>query len=291
MSGPGNGVTVPLPDPAAEIGRVVIGEIALSYRDRDGGGRHYLQRNHVEEYHSPLYPLLRQVLAPALCLDIGANYGYTGLMIQRAFPDSRLVLVEPIPWLEPYIRYNFASNSRPMPQIHSAICSSPTPAGRSRFGLRPTGTQDSRVIPQRGMEEIETSVVTLDQLTAGIGPDEGVYIKIDTQGWEARVFEGGQGFLGRHDRWFVKTEFAPQWLESQGTDPVNLLRWLLARFAVHESLGRVRWSCRRLDEAIGPPLRSEDAAAFVGYVRNLARDDKGWIDLYVLPPQTRRRYG
>jgi len=117
MSDPVEDASASCPDPVAEMGRVVIGEIALSYRERDGGGRHYLQRNHVEEYHSPLYPLLRQVLAPGLCLDIGANYGYTGLLMQRAFPDSRLVLVEPIPWLEGYIRYNFASNSRPMDHV------------------------------------------------------------------------------------------------------------------------------------------------------------------------------
>lgn len=279
------------PDPAAEMGRVVIGDIQLAYRERDSGGRHYLQRGHVEEYHSPLYPLLRRVLAPELCIDIGANYGFTGLVLRRVFPESRLVLVEPIPWLEAYVRHNFAINSEAMPSFHSAICSASTPDARSCFGLRQTGTQDSRVIPQEGMEVIETDVVTLEQLTSDVGPQQGVFIKIDTQGWEARVFAGGETFLASHGAWFIKTEFAPQWLESQGTDPIDFLRWLLARFAVHESLGRVRWSCNTLDEAIGAPLRDEDAAAFVTYVRALARADKGWIDLYVLPPRARRRYG
>ena len=146
------------------------------------------------------------------------------------------------------------------------------------------------MIPQPGMNVVETAVVTLDALAASIGPAEGAYVKIDTQGWEERVFAGGEEFLSRHDRWFIKTEFAPQWLESQGSDPVALLRWLLARFAVHESAGRLRWNCRSLSEAISAPLMPSCEQDFVRYVRNLALDDKGWVDLYVLPPVGRRAF-
>lgn len=38
------------PDPEAEMGKVQIGEITLSYRRADGGGTHYLQRAHSKEY-------------------------------------------------------------------------------------------------------------------------------------------------------------------------------------------------------------------------------------------------
>lgn len=273
-----------------ETAEVTIGDIRLTYRRNDGGGTHYLGRTHSEEYHSPLWPLLRAALAPELCVDIGANYGYTGLLMRRAFPDSRLALVEPVPWLEAYIRHNFASNGQSFDAFHSAICSVPTPGDRSGFGMLERGTQDSRVIPQPGTVAIETGVVTLDALTADVAPGQRVYVKIDTQGWEERVFAGGEAFLTGHGGWFVKTEFAPEWLESQGSDPVALLRWLLKRFAVHENAGRTGWKTRSLAGALGVPLEQGDEAAFVDYVRNLALKDKGWVDLYILPPESRRDY-
>lgn len=278
------------PENPAEMAKVVIGEIELAYRARDAGGRHYLQRGHAEEYHSRFYPVLGQALKPGVCVDIGANYGYTALLMRRAFPLSALTLVEPVPWLAGYVRHNFAINRVHFERFESAICSVSDGSRRSRFGVRTNSTQDSRVVPPPGTEEIETDVVTLDELTATVDPATGVYVKIDTQGWEQRVFEGGEGFLSRHDRWFAKTEFAPQWLESQGTDPIGLLKWLMARFDVFESAGRVRWAARRLNDVIGQRLPDGQEAAFVSYVRNLALDDKGWVDLYVLPPSSRRAY-
>lgn len=289
---PGTAIApAPLIDAEKERGQVQIGDIALSFRDRDGGGRHYLQRGHSEEYHSRLYSILRVTLDPSACIDIGANYGYTGLLMRRAFPDSHLTLVEPIPWLESYIRHNFAQNGMRFDRLESAICSVPTEGNRSTFGVRPNSSQDSRVVPPPGAQAIETAVVTLDQLASRIGPDEGVYIKIDTQGWEQRVFEGGEGFMSRHHKWFAKTEFAPEWLESQGTDPVALLEWLMARYEIHESVGRVRQNAACLADVVGRSLIPRTAAGFVEYVRNLALHDKGWVDLYVLPPAERRTYG
>lgn len=269
---------------------VRIGDIRLRYRRNDGGGTHYLGRGHSEEYHSPFYPLLRAALSPARCIDIGANYGYTGLLMRRAFPKAHLALVEPVPWLAPYVRHNFAMNEVDFQEFHSAICSTSDAGAVSTFGVRERGTQDSRVIPQPGMTVVETAVVTLQSLAGAVAQTDGVYIKIDTQGWEERVFAGGEDFLCSHARWFAKTEFAPQWLESQGTDPVVLLRWLLARFDVHESSGRLRWNCATLAEAIGAALTPGCEGDFVRYVRKLALDDRGWVDLYVLPKAKRRAY-
>lgn len=273
-----------------DIGKVRIGDITLSYRKNDGGGTHYLGRSHAEEYLSPIYPLLQKELSPQVCLDIGANYGYTGLLMRRAFPDSRLTLVEPIPWLADFIRHNFETNGESFDRLCSAIASAGTDGARSSFGVNERGTQDSRVIPQPGTSVIETDVVTIDNLTKDVAASQGTYIKIDTQGWEERVLAGASGFLSRHDRWFIKAEFAPQWLESQGTDPVALLRRLIASYAVHESPGRQRWNCATLAEAIGAQLRAGDEEAFVHYVRNLAIQDKGWVDIYILPPPERRAY-
>ncbi len=274
----------------AEIGASHIGEIKVTYRKSDSGGTHYHGKTHFEEYRSAFYRLLKSAIDPQFCVDVGANYGYTGMLMQRSFPEAQLILVEPIPWLENFVRHNFQSNNFKFDQFHSAICSVKSPDGKSVFGVREKGSQDSRVIPQPGMREIEANVVTLDALAANIRNDQGVYIKIDTQGWEERVFKGGESFLGRHDRWFIKTEFAPAWLESQKTDPAHLLRQLIEQYDVCEAPGRLRWNCENLVEMTGKPLLPGSATDFVDHVRNLGAKDTGWVDLYVMPPSHRRAY-
>jgi FkbM family methyltransferase len=270
--------------------RIDIGDIILTVRANDGGGKHYLQRGHSEEYHSTFYKILRSAVDPSYCIDIGANYGYTGLLMRKRFPSAHLTLVEPVPWLKDFIEHNFSNNNAHFDTLHSAICSDVDIGGKASFGVRETGSQDSRVILQPGMKEVVTNVVSLSSLACDIPDDAGVYIKIDTQGWEEHVFRGGFSFLDRHDRWFIKTEFAPSWLESQGSDPCGLLQLLIDHFEVFESPGRSRWNSIGLSELIGTPLHKGCEQEFVRYVRQLARDDKGWIDLYVTPPLSRRKY-
>ena len=277
-----------LPDKPEDLATVQIGDIALTYRKRDSGGTHYLGRGHTEEYHSPLYPALKAAIDPAVCVDVGANYGYTGLLMRRAFPECHLTLVEPIPWLADFVAHNFAQNKVRYQWFHSAIVSASE--GRSAFGVNQSGSQDSRVVGQKGTSKIETRMVTLSKLVQHVKPDQGVYIKIDTQGWEEHVFAGGAAFLDSHNCWFIKTEFAPMWMESQGSDPVGLLRDLLDRYSVYENIGRHAWNSRHLGDVLGRPLVPGCEEAFVHYVRNLALNDRGWVDLYVVPPETRRTY-
>lgn len=275
---------------AGNLGNVQIGSIHLSFRKDDTGGTHYFGRTHAEEYSSRFYPLLRQALDPSLCIDVGANYGFTGLLMRRAFPHARLVLVEPIPWLEYFVRENFRKNDMQFDEFHSAIVSNGNEGNLTTFGVNDRASQDSRVIAKPGWTVIETTTTSLSRLANSAAKTQGVYIKIDTQGWEQRVFEGGESFLADHDRWFIKTEFAPMWLESQQTDPVGLLRELLRRYTVFEAPGRIAWTCSDLAEAMGRALQAGCEKQFTEYVRNLARNDTGWVDLYVLPPATRRGY-
>jgi FkbM family methyltransferase len=275
-------MSLPDEDPG-QLLQIKIGAINLTVRSKDGGGTHYLQRGHTEEYHSPFYAILRKHLDPSYCIDIGANYGFTGLLMRRYFPSAHLTLVEPVPWLEKFILHNFEENHALFDRLHSAICSDSDGEPRSAFGVKEASSQDSRVIAQPGMRQIETNVVSVSALARDIPPDSAVYLKIDTQGWEEHVFAGAEDFLQRHNRWFIKTEFAPAWLESQGSDPVALLRRLVSNYRVFEAPGRQRWNCSDLDELVGSMLEPGSESSFVHYVRNLARDDKGWVDLYVRP--------
>ncbi|MEZ5897607.1 MAG: FkbM family methyltransferase [Parvularculaceae bacterium] len=277
-----------LPYPDAEIGSVLIEDIDLLFLNTDAGGTHYQGRGHRDEYKSPFYPALRRALSPEHCIDIGANYGFTGLLMRKAFPDCRLTLVEPVPALEQFIRVNFERNGVRFDNLLSAIVSSEH--GRSSFGVNTKSSQDSRVVAKPGWKVIETDVYTLDQLAGDARGDQGVYIKIDTQGWEEHVFGGGENFLARHGKWLIKSEFAPMWLESQGSKPESFLRYLLDRYCVYESLPRYRWGAKTLDAIIGEPLVAGCEEDFTNYVRKLTKNDRGWVDLFILPQLGKRHY-
>lgn len=271
-------------DMTSELGSVEIGDLTVTFRKGDSGGTHYYGRGHFEEFHSSFYSVLRNTIDPKVCIDVGANYGYTGMLMRRAFPSCRLILVEPIPWLAEFVADNFASNGIHFDHFYSAIVSNSPSVKKSAFGVNERSSQDSRVIAQPGWSIVQTDVLTLDMLTKDVKANEGVYIKIDTQGWEERVFAGGREFLSTHKNWFIKTEFAPYWMDSQSTDPVEFLQALTARYAVYESPGRQRWNCLTLSDLIGAPLTPGCEEEFVSYVRKLAMNEKGWVDLYVLPP-------
>ncbi|WP_194094553.1 FkbM family methyltransferase [Marivivens aquimaris] len=272
----------------AKLGLVTIGDIVLKYRDADGGGKHYHGRGHFEEYVSPMYRLLANELDPSHCIDIGANYGYTGLLMRRAFPEANLTLVEPIPWLESFVRKNFENNGARFDRFISAIASDS--ATTTEFGVNTNASQDSRVKAQGNWDVISTTSVTLSEIASPVSADQGVYIKIDTQGWEENVFRGGEQFLSSHNRWFIKTEFAPHWMISQGSDPVEVLESWLEKYDIYESLGRVAWNCSSLADMLGKKLEPGDGADFVDYVQTLNKNGLGWVDLFVLPPASRRAY-
>lgn len=265
------------------LGSTQIGDFKFSFRNNDTGGVHYKQKLHIEEYFNPLYNLIRQKISPKICIDVGANYGLTGLIMRKQFPDSKLILIEPIPWLQNFINYNFAINHSSYDELHSKICSSKTSKFDVIFGVNDKCSQDSRVIPQIGSREIKTEAITLSDLLRGVGANEGVFIKIDTQGWEENVFKGGKSFLDQHSNWFIKTEFAPNWMLSQGSNPVGFLKWVISKFNVYESLGRVQWNSCSLREALGEPLKTGCEEEFTEYITNLANHNRGWVDLYVRP--------
>ena len=261
-----------------------IDGLKLTYWVDDPGGTHYRGRGHVEEACSPFYRLLGHALEPSHCVDIGANYGFTGLVIRRAFPAAHLTLVEPVPDLCDFIHRNFAANGYSAERIIPALVDRSS-RDDATFGLNLRGgSQDNRVVPVNdSWMTITTRATTLDALTADFPADARVYIKIDTQGFEFNVFSGGEGFLSQSDRWIAKTEFAPQWMRSQGSDPQDFLRYLVDRYDVREHPARYAWTTSSLDAALSDPITADTVEPFTAYVEGLNHRRRGWVDLLVRP--------
>jgi FkbM family methyltransferase len=261
---------------------LTIHDICLLVNSSDAGGTQYESKSSYEEHSSPLYPDISQWLDPQLVIDIGANYGFTASLFAKRFPKARIVLVEPSPLLHDYIRKNLTSNGITNYELVEAACGD-SKDGSISFALNPTSSQDNRVKGEAGWKTTEVPVTTLSKIANDRYIKGGVFIKIDTQGYEKSVFTGGLDFLETHSPWLIKTEFAPFWLRSQGTDPKELLYFLVERFAVAEAPLRCRRNVDTLKNIFASCIDKNSVESFIEHTVLLNRDNLGWCDLLICP--------
>lgn len=258
-------------------------KLKFTFNKLDKGGSAYQTRDWFEEYKNPLYTDIQRWLKPKWVLDIGANYGLTVLFSRLRFPAARIIAAEPYGALVNYIRRNAELNSVSNLQIFEGFVGDAV-ATEAVFHVRENSSQDCRVkSPGDGWQPVKTAQTTLDDLARDIPDESPVYIKIDTQGYEASVFRGGERFLSRNQNWVIKTEFAPAWLHSQGTEPAELLRYLLSRYVVAEAPNRPIFGRGTLADAMRRPLQAGEVDAFLGHVEGLNRNRRGWVDLLLVP--------
>lgn len=268
---------------------VRFGELAFVSDHNDTGGRAYADRGWYEEYRNTFYSDVGREIAPHWVIDIGANYGLTVLLAHHRFPDAHIIAAEPIPKLADYIRRNVETNGVKNFTLFEGFVGESVGEGFS-FHVLEHGTQDSRVrSPGSKWSETKVPQTTLDELGSFIPENQGIYIKIDTQGYEEHVFKGGEKLLARNRNWLIKTEFAPNWMVSQGTEPKEMLTYLLERYVVCEALPRSLFHFHSLRDATSRPIRHEEIDAFLDHVINLNRNNLGWVDLLVMPRELHNR--
>ncbi len=267
---------------------IAIKDIKLTVDYSERGGRRYKARSSHEEYVSPIYLEIASALDPKLIVDVGANYGFTGLIFAKKFPDAHLVLVEPSPKLCHYIEMNMRANRVKSYTLIPSICGASDDLETS-FSLNPASSQDNRVIGKKGWPSIPVTTRSLGGILEQHYKSGNIFIKIDTQGFEGQVLRGANSFLQSNQNWLIKSEFAPNWLESQGTNALALLRQLLADYSVTEMPARVRFNEGALEQLFVNPLQDTQARSFVEYVRSLNGDGLGWCDLLIKPKTDSRK--
>ena len=249
----------------------------------DKGGTYYKAPDFASEINTALSHYIATHLKPRVCVDIGANYGFTSLITLSHNPEAQLIAIEASPKLIPFLEANLSQNPRNKYRIINAICGSINTSA-SHFSLNPNGSQDNRIKGPDTWESITVPSITLDTILQDVQPEESLYIKIDAQGSEEAIFQGAEALKTR-TKWLLKTEFGPYWLRSQGTNPAAFLKQLTQEYIVHELPKRFtrNWSISPRKQRIKP----KESKAFVEYLENLAvnvnGDKIGWCDLLVLP--------
>ena len=257
--------------------------LQLTFDASDAGGRQYNAKSSYEEAANPLYQAILDKFNPSLVIDVGANYGFTGLVCARNFPSAKIILVEPSARLLPYLRRNFEQNGFTNYEIVQAVCGEQA-AGEVEFGIHPSNSQDNRVHRESSDWKTErVPTISLNALLERCPAQRFIFTKIDTQGYEQNVIQGAHPFITQNANWLIKMEFAPHWLRSQGTDPSSFLAELCAQFQVVEVPTRLRYKEDDLLESSSAQIHPADAPNFVSYIQSLDRNEHGWCDLLVSP--------
>lgn len=158
---------------------------------------------------------LSQWVSPgAVVFDVGANFGYYSISLATALQgDGRVFAFEPSKTTFSRLRTNIALN-----HLESII--SPIPCGLSdRPGLaylaQVEGNSGAAAVSAHATgDAIELD--TLDHFCRGNKVDRVDVVKVDVEGNELRVIEGGKAMLAQHQP-IIMIEFNSSALEAAGT--------------------------------------------------------------------------
>ena len=254
-----------------------LGDIRLRVLDNKHDSTWYQRRESYEELHSPFYAWLDSAGFKTM-VDVGANYGLVSLLTHLRSPGISIIAIEADSRLIPCLEQNFKENSLTNAKIVNAVVGDISNPQHTSFSLNPLSTLDNRV-SMADWEKIEVPQIVLDDLQNQITPPW--FLKIDTQGYEKQVFDGASGVLANCTPWLIKTEFAPHWLNSQGTSPLEFLTDLTQRYRVYECPPRFPYSFNGIPDTLGKPINPDEAMPFVNYVTGLNSEQRGWVDLLI----------
>jgi FkbM family methyltransferase len=165
---------------------------------------------------------------PSLCLDIGANIGLMTLNVLAEVPDARVVAFEPGPHQAELLGRTVTANDLGghVTIVQSALSNRP---GKAEFAVHKTrhASGDGFFDTKRSgrTRTTEVSVTTLDEWWRSTGQPQIDAIKIDTEGAELWVLQGGQAAL-EQCRPLVVFELHPMNLRVYPYEAADILHFL-----------------------------------------------------------------
>ena len=132
--------------------------------------------------------------AGAQVVDIGANYGLYSLSLARvAGPSGRVWSIEPASQTAAYLRKSVEINALDnITVIRKALSDKP---GTARLSVETNSELNAITRGASGGATEEVQLDTLDSLAAEHGWSGVDFVKLDAEGEEERILEGGAGFL------------------------------------------------------------------------------------------------
>lgn len=184
--------------------------------------------NRFSEFHSSAdqvapheYKFLTQYSFPAgLIVDVGANLGIVSLILARRFSERPVHAFEPHPSTTKALRGNVSLNKAENVEVHEAAVGDRETT--VLFRAHPEKRATARRVEEEGEYATRVPCILLDEWAREAAIDTISLLKVDVEGYEKSVFEGGQSLLQRQEVGIVYFEVCPALARQAG-------------FAVHEA--------------------------------------------------------
>lgn len=177
---------------------------------------------------------------PALCLDVGANYGEC--FAYAEYPQSLCIAVEANPTLLPYLRHTReAHQDAERIQLESCLVGAVDGVECSLY-YSPKWTGGGSAVRSEGqLTEARVPGHTLDTLVARhpAWQETPLILKMDVEGYEGRALEGFTHLFQRKQVVGIM-EFDTAMLRRAGTDPHTLFERLVRHFKIYLTRARSR---------------------------------------------------
>jgi len=144
----------------------------------------------------------------AAFVDVGANVGYYTRMAARIVgPNGKVLAFEPLPTAYQLLQRNSADLVNVL-ALQSALGDR---SGTVPFYVHPSGDQSSTMNMGDAQEQIRVEIKTLDSMTGQF--DRVDFIKIDVEGSELQVLQGGKETIERFEP-VIQFEFLPKYQDA-----------------------------------------------------------------------------
>ena len=163
-------------------------------------------------------------------LDVGANIGYFSCLFGKlAATTGKVVSIEPEPQNRQLLETNLRLNGLTNVTVHH--CAVGAQDGTARLGIYKAANRGrhSFVDLESCKEFIDVPVRRLDDLLKDSGVNRWSLMKIDVEGFEPFVFQGGTETLARTES--LALEFAPDYWKKSKIEPAAVFQNLAANFS------------------------------------------------------------
>ena len=162
---------------------------------------------------------------PRAVLEIGSNIGGSIIPIKTRFPNAELILVEPLDRFHSYLELNVSGFSKTT-IVTGQVVSDVTGSEAYIQACFSTGTRSNVDYGAECVVGVWLPTVSCDdflnRLALGQGGRVIDFLKVDTDGYEEKIFEGAKKTI-RENKPLIFFEFSPPSLTPMG-NPSDLIR-------------------------------------------------------------------
>lgn len=185
----------------------------------------WVQRNvYIGSYEPGETATIRSMLRPGMTFsDVGANIGYFSLLASsRVGANGRVIAVEPTPALADHLRRTIERNN--IQNIELQQCGLSESDGDGAIYLPPEHLHNNTpsMLGEAEGTRVAVQLRSLDGLLDSLGVGRVDFMKMDVEGFEAKVIAGASESLSRKRIRAILIEFNDYWLREAGSSPQEL---------------------------------------------------------------------